>query len=208
MVSQERKPDRRIQRTRQLLRDALMQLIVEKGYDTLTVQDITDRADVARTTFYLHYKDIDDLLFNSVAEMYEDLMTSGEPFRIPIEGEPGSGNINAADFEHVQKHADFYRAMLSAHGSMNFLLRVLDYLAQLTLRNCTETLPPGIQPRVPLDLFAYFWAGAEIGTMIWWLKQNNLRHSPEEMARFGEILAFSDIRHLLGMNTPAKPDDS
>jgi AcrR family transcriptional regulator len=203
METRERKPDRRIQRTRQLLRDALLQLIVEKGYDTLTVQDITDRADVARTTFYLHYKDIDDLLFNSVAEMYEELMAGGEPFHIPVAGEPGSGNINSADFEHVKKYADFYRAMLSAHGSMNFLLRILDYIAQLTLRHCAEALPANSQPRIPLDLFAYFWAGAEIGTMIWWLKQNNLSHTPEDMARFGEILAFSDIRHLLGLDKKA-----
>ncbi len=67
------KIDRRVQRTRQLLRDALMALIVEKGYDAISVQDITDHANVARPTFYLHYKDKEELLLSSVQEIYDDL---------------------------------------------------------------------------------------------------------------------------------------
>ncbi|MBC8171477.1 MAG: helix-turn-helix transcriptional regulator, partial [Anaerolineae bacterium] len=68
-----RKLDRRKQRTRQLLRDALMALIVAQGYDTITVQDIADAANVARTTFYLHFKDKDELLFEGMREMYETM---------------------------------------------------------------------------------------------------------------------------------------
>lgn len=48
--------DRRVRRTRRALQDSLTSLILEKGYDAVTVEDITDRADLGRTTFYLHYK--------------------------------------------------------------------------------------------------------------------------------------------------------
>src|ERR1051326_8767622 len=70
------KEDRRIQRTRQLLRDSLMALIVERGFSDLSIQDITDRANVSRTTFYLHYRDKDELLFNSIQEMYQELIST------------------------------------------------------------------------------------------------------------------------------------
>jgi len=53
----EKKSDRRIGRTRRLMHEALMALIVEKGYEAVTVQDILDRADVGRSTFYAHYRD-------------------------------------------------------------------------------------------------------------------------------------------------------
>lgn len=54
--------DRRVRRTRRALQDSLTSLILEKGYDAVTVEDITDRADLGRTTFYLHYKDKEELL--------------------------------------------------------------------------------------------------------------------------------------------------
>jgi AcrR family transcriptional regulator len=56
------KKDRRTRRTRQLLRSALLSLLKEKRYDEISVQDIIERADVARSTFYMHYVDKDDLL--------------------------------------------------------------------------------------------------------------------------------------------------
>ena len=61
------KVDRRIQRTRQLLEDALIALILEKGYDKITVQNIVDQANVGRSTFYSHFLDKDDLMENSGA---------------------------------------------------------------------------------------------------------------------------------------------
>ncbi|MEO8397816.1 MAG: helix-turn-helix domain-containing protein, partial [Chloroflexota bacterium] len=73
MTETVRKPDRRIERTRQLLSKALMDLIIERGYDTITIQDITDRANVSRATFYLHYKDKDELLYQSMTKIYDAL---------------------------------------------------------------------------------------------------------------------------------------
>lgn len=55
------KSDRRVHRTREVLQKALIELISEHGYDTITIQDIVDRANVGRTTFYLHYTSKDEL---------------------------------------------------------------------------------------------------------------------------------------------------
>src|SRR6202012_5392571 len=60
--------DRRVRRTRDLLHRALLDLIAEKGYPHITVQDILDRADVGRSTFYTHYRDKEDLLRSGIAD--------------------------------------------------------------------------------------------------------------------------------------------
>lgn len=65
--------DRRTNRTRRLLRNALMAAILEKGYDAITIEDITERADLGRTTFYLHYKDKEDLLIESLEAITDEL---------------------------------------------------------------------------------------------------------------------------------------
>jgi AcrR family transcriptional regulator len=87
MTAAAAKIDRRKARTRQLLRDALMALIVEKGYEAISIQDIVDRANVARPTFYLHFKDKEELLFTSLVEIYEELFSrqlSGTSLLMPI----------------------------------------------------------------------------------------------------------------------------
>ena len=66
------KTDRRIQRTRQSLRNALLELIKEKGFDAISTEEITERANVGRATFYLHYKDKEDLLLEEFSEMARD----------------------------------------------------------------------------------------------------------------------------------------
>jgi AcrR family transcriptional regulator len=68
----DKKADRRIQRTRRLLQDALVGLILEKGYEAITVQDILDRANVGRSTFYEHFYDKDDLLLSSFEFLRDD----------------------------------------------------------------------------------------------------------------------------------------
>ncbi len=70
-----KKSDRRVSRTRRSLREALMSLILEKGYDAVTIEDITTRADTGRTTFYLHYRDKEELLLESINEVVDGLFT-------------------------------------------------------------------------------------------------------------------------------------
>src|SRR4051812_37141511 len=83
--------DRRVRRTRRILGDALLELIVEQGYEQTTVQDVLDRADVGRSTFYAHFRDKDALLMAGFDEMAEQLrtdlaaMTPGTP---PEPGQP------------------------------------------------------------------------------------------------------------------------
>jgi AcrR family transcriptional regulator len=183
---EERKVDRRIQRTRTLLRDALMRLIIRRGYDEITIQDIADEANVARTTFYLHFTDKDDLLFSTMRDVYEELFSS---FEIK-DGHPFSGNreedCHAEDFRHVAEFSEFYRVMLSERGSAAFLMRVRQYLAESVMsKTFKEMMPEGTEARLPEEFLAYAVAGAQIGVIKWWLDKG-MEHSPQRMAFFLE----------------------
>lgn len=198
MTEHIRKTDRRIVRTRQLLREALMQLIVERGYDAITIQDITDRANVARTTFYLHFSDKDDLLFQTMRDLYEELFASA---LLPTLEEVHEGHFggDATDFAHVQQHADFYRIMFSEKGSAAFMARVRRYLAQFIQERLLEPLlPPGTQPRIPLGIVAHFITGAQLGLLAWWVEQD-MPYSAEAMARMMEDLCAQGSIWAMGL---------
>jgi AcrR family transcriptional regulator len=202
MTMQARKPDRRIERTHQLLRDALMELIEQKGYDSITVQEIADHANVARTTFYLHFKDKDELLFNGMRQMYEELFQMA---KVPTQDDPlgiGFKLDDPSDFEHVARYARFYKIMLSERGSIAFYLRVQDFLAQMFLESALKPLhqhyAPASKPNIPLEVVAYSCAGSEIAVIKWWLDQN-MPFTPNEMAKLLKQLTLYGIPWAIGL---------
>lgn len=204
-MSENRKTDRRIERTRQLLRDALIALVVERGYESITIQDITDRANVARTTFYLHYRDKDELLFTSMLEMYQDLLARSQPITGLADIEAGASD--PADFEHVAQYAAFYRAMLGEQGSALFISRVMEFLAGMTRGHViAPLLAEGHgRSRIPPDMIAAAYAGMEIGIVNWWLA-NDMPHDPAEMARMTFQLSTFGLAWALGVDGLADGD--
>lgn len=198
MVATPRKVDRRIERTRQLLNQALMDLIIERGYDTITIQDITDRANVSRATFYLHFKDKDELLYKSMTSIYDALAQGHEGF-MPIDAIEDNYDelvCDAGDFQHVADYADFYRVMLSKHGSMEFTLRVLSYLTEV-MKPMLQARADGNAPKIPMEMIAAFLAGAQVGVTKWWI-ENDMQYSPEEVAKMHFFLALFGMRWALG----------
>src|SRR5882724_11296655 len=104
------RPDRRVRRTRNVLRQSLIALILEKGYEQITVQDILDHADVGRSTFYTHYQGKDDLLLSGFDELREAFAreAAARPDEIL--------RPTLALFEHVNGHSPLYQAMVGRRG--------------------------------------------------------------------------------------------
>lgn len=195
------KQDPRIERTIKLLGDALRELILEKGYDVLTVQDITDRANVSRTTFYLHFKDKDELLFSTMRQVYSDLMAGFERRAASAQTleELETLACDASDYEHVAENADFYRTMLGKHGSAAFIQDILNYITDEMRVHMLEPAFAGVEDLpIPIEVVSAFTAGAEIGMMSWWLN-NKLKYTPEQMARFQYTLTVGGLTAILGM---------
>jgi AcrR family transcriptional regulator len=184
----DRKLDRRIQRTQELLQQAMIELVTEKGYEAISIQEITDRANMARTTFYLHYADKDELLFSSVRDMVEELLSGMQP---GSEGMPTS-------FEHIAHHAAFYRAILGEEGSPAFVSRLSDFVADVVReRMLSQMTAPGETPRLPLDFMTHYLVGAYVGVATWWLN-NHMPYSAQEMAQLVNDLADKGLKWALG----------
>jgi len=189
----EKKLDRRAARTRRALREALIALILEKGYDAITVQDITDRADLNRGTLYLHYCDKQDLLLSSSADVFDELAAQ----LTPVASEYLTVDIPERNlillYQHVAANANFYRVMLGDHGVPAFIKRLRQLIAQWSLTRLEALRALGL-PLTTLrsEFTANYLSGALIGVIEWWL-ENNMPLTPEEMARCTLQLSISGL---------------
>lgn len=194
------KLDPRVVRSRQQLSDALVALIEERGFDALTVQDITDRAALNRATFYLHYRDKQDLLENSLRDAIDELMAdlgaAADDQGQLIDDE--SPRPIKAVFEHVAQHAHFYRVMLSAEGVPAFSAGIRNYMAEVTRQWLTALQPHPRQSRVPLEIVASSLSWSLLGVLLWWL-EHDMPHPPDYMAEQFRLLITLDLRQVLGL---------
>ena len=172
---------RRKIRTRKQLEQATKELVVEKGFDAITIQDIVDRADLGRGTFYLHFRDKEEAVWSLIERgMREDdalvhQLTETAPDSIPLR--QGFANI----FRHADQHRDLYTVMLGSKGSSALTNRVQDWLADDFIKEIELfSLTPNRKP-VPLNIVAQIITGALTRLIIWWLNTEN-DYSPEQMA--------------------------
>src|SRR5262249_843811 len=129
-VARMEKVDRRIRRTEQLLGDALVALILEKGYEAVSIKDITDRADVAYVTFYRHYRDKDELLTQRLESIIAGLEALAQDAAV---GDAEGYLI----FKHAQEHSAVYRILLSSQGTAKVRKRVREKIAENVLATCS-----------------------------------------------------------------------
>ncbi len=180
-----------------------MRLITREGegakrYDEITIQDITDEANVARTTFYLHFKDKDELLFVTMRDIYDALVAHSEIDSTPeMFFSDREEDCEGADFFHAAEYADFYRVMFGEAGSAAFTARVRDYMAQIFQDELFDKLLEPGQERVPAEMMSYAIAGAQISVMKWWL-DNDMAYPPQKMAYMLEMLLKRGL--FWGMN--------
>jgi AcrR family transcriptional regulator len=191
------KPDRRKQRTRKLLREALISLILEKGYDAVTVQDITDRANLGRATFYLHYHDGKDAL---LLDMMQDVVAE-QLERIRSQPDSAGRLPSYYAFEHAEANADFYRAILGERGLAGVAYHYRDSAAKQLQAEVEQVLPA--DSTIPAELASQFIFGALNSLIIWWL-ENQQPYSPEEMARIFHQLAQFGLQGARTTDTQEK----
>ncbi len=161
-------PDRRVRRTRKLLHDAFISLVIEKGYEKTTIQDILDRADVGRSTFYVHYRDKEALLTANFDAMHEQLeheldqIAATDPVDVALPA--------ALLFEHAYRNQRMYRAMCGRQGGA-LVQRHLRRLIGDVLR---KRMRPQFQQvgEVPADVAAEFYTSAALGLLVWWIDKD------------------------------------
>lgn len=172
----EKTADRRVQRTRRLLHKALMSLILEKKYEDITVQEILDRADVGRSTFYLHFQDKDELLFSGFQYLESFLEsaqgTSTRPLGKSYERIIG---FSLPMFEHALEYRRVNRALLGSNAEAVVRRRIHFVLAGIVSREVKLELQNRKRGNGPVspELLSHFLVSTFVSVLTWWLSSKN-----------------------------------
>jgi len=167
--------DRRVQRTHQLLREALFALIQERGFERLSVQDIIDRANIGRATFYAHFDNKEDLLFSGFDTLRTALRTRQ---RVALAKEDaGDGRLFAYSHDllsHVYEHRHLFQAMVG-ESSGTATQKALHRLAINLVRDDLHALRDRIDgPANSNEAVVEFIAGGLFGLVMWWLNSKRM----------------------------------
>jgi AcrR family transcriptional regulator len=191
---QKKRVDRRIQRTRQLLREALTSLILEKGYEATTVQEILDRANIGRSTFYSHFRDKDELLvsgFEQFREMVEEF-----DGRFPHRPNRSAQKYSPAlfFFHHAAQNHRLYKSMITSELVQNYLYK---FITQIAGSHIKGLVPAGKRTPVPQELIVHYLVSSYLGTLTWWVN-HDMPCSPEEILEMYHRLTLPGINAGLG----------
>lgn len=169
-----------MRRTERALREAFVSLVLERGYDRISVEDIAERADIARATFYAHYAGKEELLTSVFTELVEDLMN-----RLTLRVGPwdvARTHMVEESYKHAGELRDLYRVCLSGAGDGKAREAYRAAMTRSVEVNFTERLQAlGNEPAVPLPVMCAAFVGTHMELLVAWL-DGELEYSPEEMA--------------------------
>jgi AcrR family transcriptional regulator len=182
--------DRRAVRTRRSLHGALMSLILRKGYEGVTVQDIIDEADIGRSTFYAHYTGKEDLLRSGFEMLRVEMTRVQRAARAEAKGsQRGPLAFSLAMFQHIAGYADIYRALVGGRGGLvavNEIRRVLSDMVKAELSGVRNDR--GIAKELRLQ----FVVDTFLTVLTWWLERKP-KLAPHEVDAMFRCLALDGI---------------
>ena len=181
--------DRRTRRTRQLLRDALLALLREKRYEDISVQDIIKRADVARSTFYVHYIDKDDLLVGKWGVFASNL---GHHPELMAQEEKVSHSIfpTRVWFQHIQAQEDILK-IISRGSAMELAMKTLHGILRKDIQAKVQRHLPE-DGLIPSSLVIDYMTSSLMTTIEWWIK-NDMSYPPRRMDEIFQQLVIPGV---------------
>ncbi len=192
-----KKVDIRVQRTRKWLQNALRELITEKHYNRISVADITDRAGVARPTFYLHYANKDELLLSQLDELLASLTIEFEQMLTnrPLENEQA---LVIAVVQQIATQSALFRVILSHQASQLMFERIRQYIVGLMSR-LVQTDYIQTTDETLIALVADYMAGAFIHLVEGWLSRD-MPYTPEALSHLFLALTIPGVQAILTEN--------
>jgi len=180
--------DLRIQRTRRLLKEALIELVIEKGYDNISIRDVTDRAQIGYRTFFRHYDDLKALLY----DVLEDVITTMRQVMVPSrELDIVEENLRQW-YRIVEKDADLYRVLFGAPNYQELIQPLITFTEQST-KNVFRNLD------IPHEIISTHSVSASLSLVRWWLA-NDMSISADTMAHYVMQLVIRPIIELIPEN--------
>jgi AcrR family transcriptional regulator len=187
------KDDRRSRRTRQLLGDALVELMLEKHFERITVQDILDRADVGRSTFYAHYTDKESLLISQIEHVIHEL----EAYTTEAGGKNHGLLPSLELFRHVKEQRRLMQAFVWGRGAEILTQDFQAQVSKIIEQNIRSMVVDTVAFSLPLSVVAKFVASTFVMLLRWWFDEE-MQHTPEQMDEMFQKLVMPGIHELIG----------
>src|SRR5262245_21823368 len=187
--------DRRVGKTRKALKEALTDLILEKGYEAVTVQDIIDRADVGRSTFYAHFTDKDALLMAILA----DLDVPGPDSNSWRPDAPAFG-WTLELFRHFGSGKRLFKAVASSQSGDLARRETTQRLEELARAELSRLRAGRKLDAFRLETVVRFLVGTFIGFMDWWMREENDHLPAEQVDHAFRSLVLPGVANVLELD--------
>jgi AcrR family transcriptional regulator len=187
-----KKVDQRVRRTRDRLGDALMELLVEKPFDAITVQHVLERAGVSRSTFYTHYRDKNDLFLSDVEEFFESMATALSRFGDRSERVAPVQEL----FAHIGEARPFYNALVESGRIPDVMELGLGHFARGIAQRLNEIPRARMIQLGRRAAIAHGLAGSLFSLLTWWI-QHGMSLSPDEMDKLFHRLVWTGADGVL-----------
>ena len=188
------RPDRRVTRSRRALKEALTDLILERGYEAVTVHDVIDRADVGRSTFYAHFLDKDDLLMAILA----DLEIPAPDHTQWTADDPAFG-WTLELFRHFGSGRRLYKAVAGSQSGPMARPETIRRLEALARAELSRLQVAKKLDAFRLEMVVRFLVGTFIGFMDWWMREENEHVPPDQVDHAFRSLALPGVANVLGL---------
>ena len=188
----EHKADRRSRRSRRLIVDALLALMLEKRFDRITVQEIIDRADIGRSTFYTQFRNKEDVLVSELERVFGQLHAQ----HAATAEDPAGRLLPSLElFRHVRETQPLYPALVRGLANDPHYLAVHRSLRDRAAQQFALAAGSG-DSAVPPEIVADYLAGALLTLVHWWL-DHGMAYTPEQMEAFFQQLVMPGVRAVL-----------
>jgi AcrR family transcriptional regulator len=189
------RPDRRVGKTRRALKEGLTDLILEKGYEAVTVQDIIDRADVGRSTFYAHFTDKEDLLM----AILSDLQVPGPEISRRRADDPAFG-WTLELFLHFGSARRLFKALSSSQSGPPGQREMTSWLEELAQAELDRLHAPRQLDPAQRETVVRFLVGTFMGFMVWWMREGNENLPAETVDHAFRSLVMPGVANVLGVD--------
>lgn len=190
------KIDPRVRRTHRILQQALVSLILEKDYASISIKEITDRADVAYITFFRHYNGIDELLMEVLDEGLAELLRHIETLAGKSE-DPANEVEGKLIFEYIRQKSDLFRILLKSQSVTRIRKSVIQDIARMFEDSCGFLQRPNIY--VPANIASNHMATSLLSLIEWWL-EHKMSPPPGQMGKIYKALIIDGtIRAVASM---------
>lgn len=190
--------DRRVRRTRKLLHRALISLVLEGNYDSITIQKILDRADTGRSTFYAHFKSKDELLISGIRELRDTLESAIQSERSQSKLCEAVVGFSLPMFQHASEYREVYHALLNTHGWPIFRQHLEEMFDEIIRRECKAEIQrlKKADSDVPVDLFVHYLTAGFFSVLTWWLGRRSCL-TPLQINEIFRSLVLPTINQVL-----------